>query len=202
MPLYGAADCCRSAAPVRMHEGFVVEACNDDLDGTVERRTAVDALTAEQAHLLVHHVLARVLKNESRKTKLVIAAVPNRSLDYRPDPHARTANELLRHIAAADNFYLKSVIDGVFIPGTVTIPESIKNPVDVAEWYEHTYAKNLAELSELPSDNLVKVLDYRGLLQAPAYTFIQSGVAHTIHHRGQLSTYLRPMGSNVPAIYG
>jgi uncharacterized damage-inducible protein DinB len=25
---------------------------------------------------------------------------------------------------------------------------------------------------------------------------------HTIHHRGQLSTYLRPMGSKVPAIYG
>ena len=23
-----------------------------------------------------------------------------------------------------------------------------------------------------------------------------------IHHRGQLSTYLRPMGSTVPAIYG
>jgi uncharacterized damage-inducible protein DinB len=25
---------------------------------------------------------------------------------------------------------------------------------------------------------------------------------HTIHHRGQLSTYLRAMGSKVPAIYG
>ena len=23
-----------------------------------------------------------------------------------------------------------------------------------------------------------------------------------VHHRGQLSTYLRPMGSKVPAIYG
>jgi DinB family len=48
----------------------------------------------------------------------------------------------------------------------------------------------------------VKVLDFRGLFRAPAYTFIQSGLAHTIHHRGQLSTYLRPMGSRVPAIYG
>jgi uncharacterized damage-inducible protein DinB len=25
---------------------------------------------------------------------------------------------------------------------------------------------------------------------------------HSIHHRGQLSTYLRPMGSKVPSIYG
>lgn len=162
----------------------------------------MDELTAAQAHLFVHNVLLRVLKNESRTTKSVIAAVPNRNLDYRPDPHAKTANELLRHIAAADNFFLKSVIDGLFVPGSVTIPESVTNPVEVAEWYEQTYADNFEALSELPSDSLVKILDFRGLFRAPAYTFIQIGLAHAIHHRGQLSTYLRPMGSRVPAIYG
>jgi uncharacterized damage-inducible protein DinB len=25
---------------------------------------------------------------------------------------------------------------------------------------------------------------------------------HSIHHRGQLSAYLRPMGGKVPSIYG
>jgi uncharacterized damage-inducible protein DinB len=29
-----------------------------------------------------------------------------------------------------------------------------------------------------------------------------SGMSHTIHHRGQLSQYLRPMGAKVPSIYG
>jgi uncharacterized damage-inducible protein DinB len=162
----------------------------------------VNELTAEQAHVFVHHVLLRVLKNESRTTKSVIAAVPDRNLDYRPNPHSKTANELLRHIATADNFFLKSVIDGVFVPGSVTIPESVRTPAEVAEWYEQTHADNFETLSELPSDNLVKVLDFRGLFRAPAYTFLQTGLAHTIHHRGQLSTYLRPMGSRVPAIYG
>jgi uncharacterized damage-inducible protein DinB len=98
--------------------------------------------------------------------------------------------------------FLKSVIDGVFVPGSVTIPESVRNPVEVAEWYERTYAANFQALSESPAEKLVQVLDFRGLFQRPAYTFIQSGLAHTIHHRGQLSTYLRPMGSRVPAIYG
>src|SRR5262249_19103960 len=143
-----------------------------------KRRTTVNELTAEQARLLVHQVLLRVLKSESRTTKSVIEAVPNRNLDYRPDHHSKTANELLRHIAAADNFFLKSVIDGSFIPGSVTIPESVGSPVEVAEWYEQTYAKNFETLSELPSNNLVKMLDFRGLFQAPAYTFIQTGLAH------------------------
>jgi uncharacterized damage-inducible protein DinB len=27
-------------------------------------------------------------------------------------------------------------------------------------------------------------------------------MSHSIHHRGQLSAYLRPMGAKVPSIYG
>ncbi len=159
-------------------------------------------LTAEQAHLFVNSVLLSVLKSESRTTKSVIAAVPNDNLDYRPDSHSKSASELLRHLAAADNFFLKSVIEGVFVPGSVAIPDSLTAPADVAEWYERTYATNVDALARLPGESLVKVLDFRGLFQRPAFVFIQSGLAHAIHHRGQLSTYLRPMGSRVPAIYG
>jgi len=75
-----------------------------------QRRTALNEIIAEQAHLLVHNLLLGTLKNESRTTKSVLAAVPSTNLDYRPDPCAKTANELLRHIASADNFFLKSVI--------------------------------------------------------------------------------------------
>ena len=159
-------------------------------------------LTPEQAHLFVHRALLPVLKNESRTTKAVIAAVPDGNPDYRPHPHSKTASELLRHIAAADNFFLKSVIDGAFVPGSIAIPETIQSPADVADWYERTYAGYFDALSKLPPDNLVKVIDFRGRFSLPAYAFIQFGLTHAIHHRGQLSTYLRPMGSKVPVIYG
>ena len=162
----------------------------------------MNVLTAEQAHLFVHTAMIGVLKNESRTTKSVIAAVPNSNLDYRPHPHSKTANELLRHIAAADNFFLKSVIDGEFVPGSIAVPDSIQNPTEVADWYEHAHAGHLAALSTLPAEKLVKILDFRGRFQAPAYSFLQFGLVHAIHHRGQLSTYLRPMGAKVPVIYG
>jgi len=162
----------------------------------------VGELTAEQAHLLVHNVLLGTIKNESRTTKSVLAAVPNANLDYRPHPHCKTANELLRHVAVADNFFLKSVVDGVFVPGSVAIPENAKTPIEVAAWYEQEYARNFAAVSQLSGEQLNKIVDFRGLFQRPAYAFIQFGLVHAIHHRGQLSTYLRPMGSKVPAIYG
>ena len=159
-------------------------------------------LTAEQARLFVHAVLLDVLKGESRTTRSVLAAVPNTNLNYRPDPCAKTANELMRHIASADNFFLKSVIEGVFVPGSVKIPETVITPEQVTEWYGNEYAKNLDALGKLSGEQLVKIVDFRGLFQRPAYTFLQLGLLHAVHHRGQLSTYLRPMGGKVPAIYG
>jgi uncharacterized damage-inducible protein DinB len=159
-------------------------------------------IIAEQAHLFVHNLLLGTLKNESRTTKSVLAAVPSTNLDFRPDPCAKTANELLRHIASADNFLLKSVIDGVFVPGSVKIPENVKTPEEVAEWYANEYAENFRAVSRLSGEQLIKVVDFRGMFQRPAFTFLQAGLLHAVHHRGQLSTYLRPMGGKVPAIYG
>jgi len=36
----------------------------------------------------------------------------------------------------------------------------------------------------------------------PAVTYLSLDMSHGIHHRGQLSAYLRPMGAKVPSIYG
>ena len=159
-------------------------------------------MTAEQAYLFVHNVLLPMLKNESRTTKSVLAAVPNGNLDYRPDPCAKSANELLRHIAGADNLFLKSAIDGAFVPGSVKVPEDLTTPKEVADWYEKEHAKNLRAVSELSAEQLVRVVDFRGIFQRPAWTFLLFCLVHAVHHRGQLSTYLRPMGGKVPAIYG
>ncbi len=159
-------------------------------------------MTAEQAYLFVQNVLLGVLKNESRTTKSVLAAVPNANLDYRPEPCAKPANELLRHLASADNFFLKSVVDGAFVPGSVKIPEDVKTPQQVTEWYANEYAKNFEAVCNLSGEQLIKIVDFRGLFQLPAYTFLQTGLLHAVHHRGQLTTYLRPMGGKVPAIYG
>lgn len=162
----------------------------------------MNEITAEHAYLLVHELFLGILKHESRTTQSILYAVPNVNPDFRPDPHARTANELLRHTALADNLFLKTVIDGAFTPGSVKIPEDLRRPEEVAEWYGKEHARNLEAIAQLPAEQLIKIVDFRGLFERPAFTFLQTGLLHTIHHRGQLSTYLRPMGGKVPVIYG
>jgi uncharacterized damage-inducible protein DinB len=36
----------------------------------------------------------------------------------------------------------------------------------------------------------------------PAINLLAMALKHSVHHRGQLSTYLRPMGGKNPSIYG
>ncbi len=38
--------------------------------------------------------------------------------------------------------------------------------------------------------------------EAPRYQMIQDTINHWVHHRGQMTVYLRLMGAKVPAIYG
>jgi hypothetical protein len=132
----------------------------------------VREISAEQAHLFVHNVVLSNLKNESRTTRSVLAAVPNSNLDYRPDPFAKTANELLRHIASADNFFLKSVVDGAFVPGSVRIPDNANTPEKVVEWYEEEYKRNFEAVTRLTGEQLIMTVDFRRLFERPAYTYL------------------------------
>jgi len=158
-------------------------------------------MTAENATFLLHGVYLPALKNESQLTKRVIEAVPADKADYRPDPISKTANELLRHIAAADVRFADTVINGKFETGAVLPPE-LKTPAEIAAWYEKSIAERIEALSKLTSEQLMKIVDFRGMFQRPAVMFLMIGAHHTIHHRGQLSSYLRCMGAKVPSIYG
>ena len=159
-------------------------------------------MTAEQAMFLLHDVYMGTLKVESRTTRKILDAVPADKCEYRPDAISKSAIELARHIAAADNRFLETVINGVFDTNSAMIPENVKTPTQVAAWYEERYSKNYEALSKVPGEQLVKIVDFRGLFQRPAVTFLITGLHHTIHHRGQLSSYLRSMGAKVPSIYG
>jgi len=162
----------------------------------------MSAMTAEQAVFLLQDVYLATLKNESRITKKILEAVPADKCEHKPDPISKSAIELVRHIAAADNRFLEAVINGVFNVDPNMIPENVKTPQEIADWYEARYAKNFEALTKASGEQLVKMVDFRGMFQRPAVTFLMMGLHHTIHHRGQLSSYLRCMGAKVPSIYG
>lgn len=159
-------------------------------------------LTTEQAMFLLHGVHLPALKNEHPLTRKVIEAVPVDKGHYRLDPNARTALELAWHIAAAENRFMEATINGEFNRSGSGRPETVRNSADVARWYAERFERNFESLTKLTGEQLLKVVDFRGMFQRPAIMFLHMGMGHSIHHRGQLSAYLRPMGAKVPSIYG
>jgi uncharacterized damage-inducible protein DinB len=162
----------------------------------------MSTLTTDQAQLILTAAGLPSLAAEHPVTKKVIAAIPAEKADYRPDGILRSAIDLAWHIVASEVRFLEAVASGAFDFSGGTRPESIRTPNDVVDWYSERFAKDLDRLRQTTGDQLVKVIDFRGLFQWPAVLFVQLGLSHSIHHRGQLSTYLRPMGAKVPSIYG
>lgn len=72
----------------------------------------------------------------------------------------------------------------------------------IASWYVERVISAVARIRLLSGDQLTAVLDFGGLFQLPAALYLPFALKHSIHHRGQLSTHLRPLGSKVPVIYG
>ncbi len=132
----------------------------------------------------------------------MIDAIPLGRSDYRPDPYAKTAIELAWHIVAAEQRFYSGIAAGVFDFTPIHRPETIKNSADIANWFEQSFTTNFQKLTALTPEQAAKIVDFRGFFQLPAVSFFRFTSNHTIHHRGQLSTYLRAMGGKVPAIYG
>ncbi len=158
-------------------------------------------LTPDQAKFILNTALP-TLKLEHQTTKKVIEAIPLDKGDYRPDAISKTALELAWHIVAAEKRFFSGIPVGAFDFTPIHRPESITNSAGIASWFDETFAENLRNLESAGGEPLARMIDFRGIFQLPAVAFVQVAMNHTIHHRGQLSMYLRPMGAKVPSIYG
>jgi uncharacterized damage-inducible protein DinB len=155
----------------------------------------------EQAHGIAQFLLS-VIDREHPTTRNVLAAVPHDKGDYKPDPKSKSAIDLAWHIASAEWFFARIAIDAALPSGEGNRPEHVKTSADVVKFYDETVAPVKAELKNLTPEQLVRTIDFHGMFTLPAVVYLNLLQNHTIHHRGQLSAYLRPMGAKVPSIYG
>ncbi len=140
---------------------------------------------------------------EAELTRSVLERLPTTMLDYRPHPRAPSAGDLFWTIVRG----LKIRLD------IVTAYESDGPPAEVSPPYHEMLASYLA-LTQRIADELGTVderrweakaqfrMNGRVALDWPVRDILWMFHFDVIHHRGQLTTYLRPMGTRVPSIYG
>lgn len=135
--------------------------------------------------------------NESKTTLKVLARIPEGS-DYRPDPKSRTASEIAWQIVCEERMIIEALESGKAEWAPPPMPATMKQVVDAYQ----AQSPGMAERwSVLPAARWNGTLEFFGS-QRPASPMAWSFLFDIVHHRGQISTYLRPMGSTVPQIYG
>jgi uncharacterized damage-inducible protein DinB len=135
--------------------------------------------------------------DESKTTRNVLARIPDGS-DYRPDPKSRTAKDIAWQIVCEEQMLADTLESGQMAWKPAPAPATMKDMVTV---YETQSADIVRRLNALPAEKWTGTLEFAGR-QRPAAPMAWSFLFDIVHHRGQITTYLRAMGSTVPQIYG
>jgi len=163
--------------------------------------TAQQALTPEMAAGFCQVMLDGVT-GELEITKKVLSAIPDDKAQYRPDPNARTAWELAWHLANTDVQFLNGIADLKFNMDNPDEKDKPKTVAELVDWYDKNFKGAAERVRALTPEQLVTPIDFFGVFNLPAVSYLSFLNNHCIHHRGQLATYLRPMGAKCPSIYG
>lgn len=133
----------------------------------------------------------------------VIKAIPADNYDYRPHEKSKSAKELANSLIA-EVYMTTAFLKGESITQDNAGAFFSKSPESVDETAKDLAEANtafIAELSQAPEENLKNTVTF-----FHRDTTIEDAIFNMmldiIHHRGQLSVYIRLAGGSVPSIYG
>ncbi len=159
--------------------------------------TATQTMDAAMA-TTVRDFLASAIEDEFAATKKVLAAVhPG---DWKPDPKSRSAKELAWHLVSSEIWFLNGIASLNFTPQdeTALMPETLEA---IRQYYEAEFPKAITRVRQASGEQMAAIADFYGM-KLPSTTLLRFALVHSVHHRGQLATYLRPLGGKCPDIYG
>ena len=147
----------------------------------------------------------KTIADELPRFDRLFKALPQEHAGYKPDPKSKSALELAAYMAGEASTFEMFLKTGKVDMAVVGKPTS-KTFIEAAE----KFAKFLSDAKEIAGD--MSQEDWQSPAQMLTGEKVEwettkgamaiSLLLDLIHHRGQLSTYIRPMGGKVPSIYG
>ncbi|HSE42891.1 MAG TPA: DinB family protein [Acidobacteriota bacterium] len=144
--------------------------------------------------------IIRLFKKEFDTTTRVLKALPAEKMDFKP--HERSSDAKL----LTSTFVFEMYLMRMYVFGDQMDRSVFKNyqPADmktIINDFEKETRDVIARLEQLPESDLNKIVDFGGgKFRADEYLLMI--LFDQIHHRGQLSVYIRMAGGKVPSIYG
>lgn len=148
----------------------------------------------------------KTYEEEHQRTLRVLKAFPADKADYRPDPKCKTAREI------AWIFKLERGLGMTVLKGDLGKTPMTKPPEAPAKWsdildaFEKAHKEYVALVGSFSEKQLAEKVPFmtgpKQIGEVERTWFLWFLLHDEIHHRGQLSIYLRAVGAKVPSIYG
>jgi uncharacterized damage-inducible protein DinB len=146
-------------------------------------------------------------EQESATTRRLLQRVPSDQFAWKPHPKSMSLGQLAMHIAQGPGFLIGwAAADSTELPDSSGPSEasSVEQLLTTHDQGVDNVKNTLGRLGESGLQGMCKVTKSgTTLFEMPKKAVVRTLVLnHVVHHRGQLSVYLRLLNVPVPSIYG
>ena len=157
--------------------------------------------------MTIAELLLQEFEEEAASTHRMLERVPEASLTWKPHEKSMTLGRLASHVADLPNRCVTILTTETYVRPADFKPFAATTTAEIVEHFEKASAAAREALTALREDQLSVLwtlqMNGRTLASLPrAMALRRVFMDHLIHHRGQLSVYLRLLDAPVPGMYG
>jgi uncharacterized damage-inducible protein DinB len=154
--------------------------------------------------------LAAEVEREVGRSRKALTEIPEGKYDWKPHEKSMILGYLSMMVATIPTWIVMQIkqdeLDIAPKDGPKMEHKRMDNSADLVAALDKTAADAREAFAQTTDQHLLTnwrlLAGGQSVLEAPRYEMIQDTINHWVHHRGQLTVYLRLMGAKVPAIYG
>ncbi len=140
--------------------------------------------------------LVAELDQEMANTRKILERVPGEKLTWKPHPKSFSLGKLANHVAAIP------IGMEFVITAHVRKPSEAASALELIQVFDERAAATRAALAATNEDHLAGTIMVNPGVTKTREAAFRWFISHMIHHRGQLSVYLRLLDVAVPGMYG
>jgi uncharacterized damage-inducible protein DinB len=144
------------------------------------------------------------LKKEHETTRRVVEAYPADQSEFKPHPRSNNARQLVWTFAVEEYLIRAALTNSLNLGGG--FPKAPDTWDEVVSAFKQNHADVIEALEQARDEDFTGTVKFftgpKTVGDVPKMQFMWFILCDQIHHRGQLSVYLRMAGGKVPSIYG
>ncbi|HYK75699.1 MAG TPA: DinB family protein [Daejeonella sp.] len=149
------------------------------------------------------------MQHEAENTRKMLERVPSESLSWKPHEKSMALGRLAAHVAELYTWVKMTLTtDELDFATAKYTPPVVENTADIVKLFNDSFNQAVQAFEDVKNEELYFVNwklrqgDYI-ILDLPKHIVLRSMVFnHIVHHRAQLSVYLRLLNVPVPGMYG